>query len=266
MEIKLDNVCSNKLESINILFSEKKITSLIGNSECGKKELINLIYGLDKIHSGVIKYGRKKIDASSNSKKCIEIRKMIYYLREDSSNMLFNINIKEDIKYHLDKYDNEKLCELLKSFNLDNSILEKCYLDLSSSEIRKIQLIIGLMSNSKVIILENPTIKLDNKSIQTLIKHLKKIKREDKIIIINSYNTNFLLEVSDEVIVMDNNKIIDEGSKFDILSNEKLLNKINLKTPNILHFINKVKKLKNKKISYSDNINDLIKDIFRYAK
>lgn len=260
MEINLSNVYSKNLLDINLTLKEKEITSILGSNESKKIELIEVICGLDKITNGIIKYRKDEVELN------IDTKKDIYYLKDNYENMLFNINIKEDIKYYLGCYDNEKLNDLLKGFNLDIKILESNYLELSSSEIRKILLIIGLMSSAKIIILENPTIKLDNKSIQTLIKNLKKLKRENKIVIISSYNTNFLLEISDRVIVVDNKKIIYDGNKFEVLSNEKILDKINLKVPDVIQFINKIKELKNIKIGYRDNINDLIKDIFRYAK
>ena len=265
MEIKLDNVCTRNLTNINTEFLKNQITSLIGSNDSGKNELLNVIYGLEKILSGTIKYGRKTINMSSKKSEVDLIKKDIYFLKEDYTKMLFNINIREDIKFYVDKYNEDKLLELLKLFNLDDSILEKNYLELSNSEIKKILLIIGLIIDLKVIILDNPTIGLDNKSIQTLIKQLKKIKRENKIIIIASHNTNFLLEISDTITVLNDNKIIEKGSKFEILSNEYLLNKINLKLPNVINFVNKVKQLKNIKLSYKDNINDLIKEIFRHA-
>ena len=180
--------------------------------------------------------------------------------------MLFNINIKEDIKYYVDAYSETKLLELLNSFNLEKEILDKVYFELSSSEQIKILIIIGLMINAKIIVFDNPTINLDNKSVQTFVKHLKKLKREEKNILITSYDMNFLLEVSDNVIVLDNKKIITQGSKYDIFSNEKLLNKINISVPNIIRFVNKAKDLKKIKINYTDDINELIKDIFRNAK
>lgn len=265
MEIKLSNVCTKKLKNINIKFTEKEITALVGNAKSIKNNIINVISGLEKITSGEIKYGRRKQDENTTEEKILNIKKNIFYVSENSSHMLFNINIKEDIKFYLGEYDELKLQELLKNFNLDENVLENSYLDLSSSKSRKILLIIALMSNAKILILENPTISLDNKSIQTLIKELKKLKKEEKIILITSYNSDFLLQISDKVIVMDDN-IIQEGNKYEVFSNEKLLENINLKVPKVLEFINKVKELKNIKLGYRDNINDLIKDIYRHAK
>lgn len=266
MEIKLNNVCTNRLKNINIKFTDKEITALVGNFQSIKKDIINVICGLEKITSGQVKYGRRKQDETTTEEKMLDIKKNIFYVRENHNGMLFNINIKEDMKFYLNEYDELRLGELFKSFNLNEKILENSYLDLSSSEVRKILIIIGLMSDSKILILENPNITLDNKSVQTLIKELRKLKREEKIILITSYNSDFLLQVSDNIVVVDDNNVIKEGDKYEILSNRNLLEKLNLEVPKVLAFINRVKELKNIKLGYRDNINDLIKDIYRYAK
>ena len=266
MEIELSNVCTKNLINISVKFNKNKINSLITDKDNTKVEFLNLLCCEESINSGVIKYEEVEIDYKSIFQKKLEIRKKIYYLKDNYESMLFNININEDIKYYINNYDQKKLEELLKLFHLNTDILEKNYLELSSSEIRKVLLIIGLIGDYKIIIFNDPTLKLDNKAVQSLIKSLKKLKREDKLVIISSNDTNFLLEVSDEIMVIKNKKVLDQGNKYEILSNDKLLNKLNLKVPNILEFVNAIKKLKNIKIGYRDNINDLIKDIFRYAK
>lgn len=259
MELKLDNI--NNI--LNLNFKSNEITSIIGKNGSGKTDILNIIYGFKEIQEGNLKFGKNIIN---NEKKIKEFRKNISYLTEDFNNQLFNINIKEDIKYGLDNFDKEKLNELLKLFSLDEEILSKNYSELSSGEIKKILLISAILKDSKIILLDNPTSNLDNKSIQSLIKILKRLKRKDKLIIIVSYDSDFLLQVSDRVIVIDNKKVILDGKKFDILSNEKILNKIHLDVPSVIRFENRVLQLKNIKLGYRDNINDLIKDIYRNAK
>lgn len=241
MEMKLIN------ENIfNINFVPNKINTIISSNKILVSSFFDLIYN----------------KRNSKEVKCNDI----FYVKEDISGMLFNINVLGDIKYYIKKINQEKLNELLKMFNLSSNICDKNYIELSNSEARKILIIIALMIDSKIIILDNPIVSLDYQSVQSLIKQLKKIKREDKTIILTSHDTNFLLEVSDKIWVINENKILNEGDKYEIFSNEKLLSDINLKVPNVLDFINKVKDIKNIKLGYRDNINDLIKDIYRYAK
>jgi len=266
MEIKLNKIDSKKLLDINISFKQREITSVLSSKEEEKIELLDIIALLEQINNGQITYGRKKIDKSSTTSKKKEISKDIYYLNHNYKDMLFNINIKDDIKFYLGDYDKKELNEILNDFNLDSKILEKNYIDLSSSEIRKILIIICILSNCKILVLNEPTLFLDNKSIKTLIKYLKLMKREEKIIILTSNNTNFLLEISDRIIKINNKKVVQEGTKYEILLDDKILKKVNLKKPEILNFINKIRTLKNIRISNTDNINDLIKDIYRHAK
>lgn len=259
MEIKLDNITTFNIKNIDLTFYENEITALISSEYKTNKEILDLISceNYKCIKSGNIKYGKEQIN--------LEIKKDIFYLKSDSR-ILFNINIKEDIIFYIKNYDESKLLELLNTFNLNKDILNKNYIELSSSEYLKIELIIGFLSPVKVLLLDNPIINFDTKSIKSLIKILKNQKRLNKIIILTSNDTNFLLEICDRVVVFDNKKIIEDGNKFDIFSNEKLLKDINLEVPNVINFSNKVKLYKGKKIGYRTNINDLLKDIYRYAK
>ena len=171
-----------------------------------------------------------------------------------------NINILEDIKYGLNKFDYNKFYELLKYFGLDDKILKKNYNDLSDGEKKKILLIKTFMSDSKIIILDDVTSALDSKSIDKLIKYLKKEKR-NRMILITSFDSDFLLSVSDNIIILDDGIIYSD--KYFAFSNEILLNKVGMNMPSVLKFRQIVLNKKNIKLIYRDNINDLIKDIYR---
>lgn len=267
MEIKLINVSyKNIFENLNLNIEQNQITSIIGKSGSGKSSLLDLIYGLTLDFNGEISIGRKKIDNKTKNKDLCDLRKNISYLSQEYINGLFNINVLEDIKYRVQNLDLIKMYELLKSFGLNEEIHKRNYFDLSDGQIKKILLISIILKDSKVILLDEPTCGLDQKSILTLTKILKKEKRNDKIIIVVSQDSEFLLNVSDRFIILDNGKVSDDNNKYEVLGNQMLLNKINLSIPNILMFREKVKSKKNIKLVYRDNINDLIKDIYRSAR
>lgn len=251
---------------INLEIKANQITSLVGKNGSGKTSFLNLIFGLDLSFDGNIVIGKKNIDKKTKNKELMLVRKNIFYLQQDFSSQLFNINVLEDIKYGLPNLDLNKLYELLKYFNLNGEILNKSYFELSEGEIKKILIIIMLISDNKIILLDDPTNGLDQKSVASLIKLLKKEKRNGKTIIITSQDSEFLLNVSDKIILIENGNLIEMDNKYEFFGNEELINKSDLEMPNVLKFREKVLNKKNIKLVYRDNINDLIKDIYRSAK
>ncbi len=196
-----------------------------------------------------------------NIKMDNEIEKFnISYLKDDSD-ILFNINILEDLKYGNPNYDEEYMGELIKLLGLDSDVLNKNYTELSKSEYRKVLIILTLLRKNKIIILDNPTIGLDEKSINGLIKILKNERRKDNIILITSNNSDFLLPISDNIFVIDENEVKNIDNKYDFFDNDKLLEYVRLDKPSIMKFYSEVKR-KNIKLRYRDNISDLLKEIY----
>ncbi len=178
---------------------------------------------------------------------------------------LFNINIYEDIKYS-GNVEIEKLKDLLEQFGLDSTVLDKKYSELSKSEYQKICIIICIMQDKPILVLENPTNGLDSKSKRALIKLLKREKRNDKIIFVKSNDSEFLFSVSNVIIYRDKNRYVINDNKYNFFSNKRLLKDLNLEEPNIMCFYDEVRKNKKAKLINRDNINDLIKEIYRNAK
>lgn len=196
-------------------------------------------------------------------KQCKNFLLKSYHCSNDINEFL-NFNILEDIKDKIHNINLSRLSELLNNFGLSSSILDKQFSELSTSERKKVLLICALMSDKNNIFFDNPSCFLDYKSIECLVRELKRLKKE-KTIIIESEDTEFALKVADEVYLVNRQGKVVFGDKYLILSNDKLLNSIGLEPPCLLSFINKVKQIMNIKLAYRDNINDTIKDVYRNA-
>ena len=267
MEIELKNVDftyekinyekKEVLKNINMKFETGKITSIIGKSGSGKTTLLELIDNIIVPTKGEI---------------IIEDVNKIGFLFQFPEEQFFNQTVKKELEVILKLSDykkdiNKRIYDVLEMVNLNEDYLNKNPFNLSSGEKRKLALASVLILNPKIILLDEPTIGLDDKDKNEMIKLIRILKnRYNKTIIIASHDMNFIHKITDYIYVLDNKKIIMEGDKYTIFKQEEKLNKIKIKVPNLISFSNKVLKTKKIKIGYRDDINDLIKDIYRYVK
>lgn len=283
MEIKFKDVSfsynantsiENKvLDNINITFETGKVYGLIGKSGSGKTSLIQLINGLLLPTDGKIMLGKYKIDSRTKAKALKQLRSNVGIVFQNSEEQFFCHTVREEIEFGMINFEiktdsiDKKAIDALKIVGLNETYLERNPLLLSHGEMRKVALASILVYNPKIIILDEPTIGLDDLGKKNLIKIIRKLKmRYNKTFIIVSHDTNFLLQIVDHVYLLENGVISLSGDKYTVLSNESVLKKNNISVPDILAFSNLVLRKKNIKLGFRDDINDLIKDIYRHVK
>lgn len=267
MEIKFKNFeLMNGIKSKDLILESEKISCIVGKNSSGKTTFINTLYGLNSAFKGDISIGRQIINYKTDIKKIRNLRKKISYLKQDYFDDLVCKTVTKYLELNSDYLKNDKLKNLLSRFGLNEEILYKSSLELTDSEIKKVLLIKIFINNSKIILLDDPTIGLDSKSISTLIKLLKEEKRKGKTIVVSSTDSEFLLSIADSIIIIDDNKIYKEMNKYNFFCNKNLLNRLNLKVPNVIDFKLIAGQRKKIKLLYRDNINDLLKEIYRNVK
>ena len=159
----------DKLEDISCVFESGKITALIGASGSGKTLLSYLMTGLVLPSEGTISIEGNTID--KNTKDLKQIRKMIGYVFQNPEEQFFTSSVKKEIEFSLKNYQykldkiEEQVLNSLKMVGLDESFLDRNPFCLSGGEKEKLALAIALSLNPNILILDEPTIYLDDKSI-----------------------------------------------------------------------------------------------------
>lgn len=254
MEIRFESVSYGNLNNLSFRIKEGKITFIVGESGSGKSLLLSLINGnISDYNGNIIRDG-------------VSLNK-IGFLRQ---NYYFMFNtIYEEILFYLKKKkikSDKQVIMALKMVGLDENFLYRSPFELSKGEQKKLALAILLSQKFKVFILDEPFINLDYESKKNMIKLFRIMKlKYGKTIIIATSDTDIALELADEVIGLDNEVIFKEN-KFDLFTNKKLLDKCNIDEPDIIRFTNLVKNRKGINMGYRDDINDLMKDIYRFVK
>jgi len=276
MEIKFENVTyinnitNNKiLNNLSFNIAPNTITAFIGNSNSGKSTILKIIATLDFPSSGKAQIDNYIIE--SKNKALYELRKQIGIVYQNPEKQFFNNTVKQEIEFALNNYNyknkQKRVLDSLKMVGFDKNYLDKSPFDLSSGEKKLLSLAISLAFNPKIIVLNEPTLGLDNKAKNHLIKLLKTMKlRYNKTIVIVSNDTDTLFKLADNVFLIDKGKLIKKDDKYTIFKDYNLLKKYDIRVPKTTYFSNLVKEKTNLNIGIRNEINDLIKDIYRYVK
>ena len=267
MDVKFQKVgyryqrsCPSFLDDISLKFQEGTINSIIGNNGCGKSTILKLISGVLKPSKGKIFINDIVYTSRSNFQDVDNIMMEVGYLPQILSDKVNCKTVLEEIN----SKDIEKIEEIFKLLNIPSNILSEEYSFLNNMMKRKVALSKLLIYNPNIIVLDEPTTGMDNNTKKSLINYLIKLKKiENKIIIIASNDIDFINRISDNVIVLENGKVIKSEKKSEIFRDVNFFYTHNLSIPKIIEFENLVLQEKGIRLGYRDEINDLIKDILR---
>lgn len=260
MGIRLENVSyQDKIKNISYEFEDGKITTVIGSSSSGKTLLSYILSGIIDDYTGNI------ISTYKN-------REIGYIFQRPEEAFIFE-TVKEELAFGIRKYNyrvdeiDKRMEEALKMVGLPKFYLDRNPFTLSSGEKEALALATILILNPKVIIIDDPSISLDNYRCDHLIKLLKKLcNRYKKTIIIFSSNTQFLVRVTDNYVLLKNGKIVLSGNRRDLSDTIGKFKNANVCIPRITQFISNANKKYNANLEYTFDIKELMKDIYRNVK
>ncbi len=233
-EVKFSNVNfaynideSQTLESVNLIFKGKKMTSLVGHSGSGKSTILNLIPRFYDSQSGDI-----FIDDQSIYKTTIKsLRSEISMVSQETT--LFDDTIKNNIKYANHSATDQEVYEVAKlSFcdefisNLPDkyeTLIGENGIRLSGGEKQRISIARAMMKNSSIILLDEATSSLDNET-ESKIQEALKVLTKDKTTIVIAHRLSTILN-SDNIYVIDSGKVIESGKHNDLMNKSDLYKK-----------------------------------------
>ena len=258
------------INNFSYKFSEGKVYSIIGSTTSGKEKLPLLINAVNKLYTGIIKIG-EFINDGKYIKNINKLRMNVGYIKENPNEFLFNKRVIDELnfgikyfKYKLNK-QSIRIQEALTLVGLTEDYLYKEVNSLSLNEKKRLSIASSLIFNPSIIVLEEPIMFLTYKDKEKLIKLIHTLKTKyKKTIIIITKDTNLPYEVSDEVLLFSDGELVESGGK-ELLTQDKLISKIKCDIPEIVKFINVSNKM-NANLTYTSNILDLIKEVYRNAK
>ncbi len=269
--LELKNICKSYnndgnhqvvLKNINLKLSDKGIVSIVGKSGSGKTTLLNIIGSLDKSDFGEIIVDNKNIREFSEEEYDSYRNKYIGFIFQNY-NLLDHRSALDNIKLKLiiSSEDESKITSLsedsLKKVGLYD-YKDKLTCNLSGGEKQRVAIARVIASNSKIILCDEPTGALDNKTSTEILNILKELSK-DRLIIMVTHNMEIAKKYSNRIITMQDGEIINDTLNKEIVSSNEELKlsktKLDIKTIFDLALNNlKIKKKRNILLSLTASI------------
>ena len=214
------------LENINMLFKPGTKTALVGESGSGKSTIIKLILGLNSNYSGSIKYDNFNIDSIPTR----EMAKITTLITNDS------YLVKGTVREHLSVRKNiteEEMYNALEKVNLKDFVEEHGGLDyelaigaanLSGGQKQRLLAAKAILKDSYLYILDEAVSNIDDYSKEIVLNAFDSIK-EGKIIIVISHDLETVTN-ADNIYVLKDKKIIEEGTHDELIEENSLYRKL----------------------------------------
>lgn len=245
MPIALNHVCltyeqgtpfeTPALCDISLKIEDGQFVGILGHTGCGKSTLVQLIAGLVKPTSGEVLLDGKNINQKAYDRN--ELRKKVGVLFQYPEYQLFETTVGKDVAFGLKRSGLSRAevdVRVRRALEMVGFDYEKVHslspLGLSGGEKRKVAIAGVLATEPQILILDEPIAGLDPLGRESLLKLLDTLNSSGTTILMISHNTDALVEHAKRMLVLENGKLIIDGTTKEVFGNVDFLLKNRLGT------------------------------------
>ena len=219
---------SKVISDLSIDIEKQEIVAILGSSGSGKSLLAHSILGILPYNANVTGDMKYKGETLSQEMK-EDIRGKDICLIPQSVNFLDPLmkvaqqaigECKNEEEYEKKKIRQR---EIFNKYGLDESVDDLYPFELSGGMARKVLLSTALLNNPDLLIADEPTPGLDQKSVKETINDIKLLKDEGKSVLLITHDINVALEIADRIAIFYSGYVIEINKSDNFKDSDKLL-------------------------------------------
>ena len=210
------------LDNLNLQLNNGQILGLLGPNGVGKSTIFNLITGLVSADFGSIIINSEIVNKYPIYQRTLKFK--IGFVPQ-TGGFFHDLTVYENLKAIAEitikslSYREEKINSLISKFELD-SIRDIKADFLSGGQKKKLVIAIALISDPKILLLDEPFAALDVMTIKTLQEIIVDLQRLNNIsVILCDHQARDLLACVDTAAIINNGKVIAEGTPSSLIHN-----------------------------------------------
>jgi len=229
MSIKIKNLYKNyksfeAVKNLNFEIKKGSITGLLGPNGCGKTTTIGMILGLIRPTKGEVLINNKDIEIEKNRISVLEKMNFISPYVE----LPKKLSVKENLIVYGKMYEVKNLQNRINTLCNDLNLkefLNKKTGELSSGQKNRVSLAKSLINNPEILLLDEPTASLDPDTGDYVRSYIENYaKKNNTTILLASHNMSEVERLCENIMMMKQGKIIDEGTCEELISKHGRVN------------------------------------------
>ena len=210
------------LDNLSVKIKNNKFTAIVGDSGSGKSTILNLISKYYEPTKGIITIGGHDISKIA-AERVLEKVSMV-----DQEVFLFNDTVKNNIRHARLSATDEEIIQACKEANCHDFIMEMSNgYDteigengnlLSGGQRQRLSIARAILKDSPIILLDEATANLDIKNELAVKQAILNLMKKDKTVLMIAHTLS-IIKNADEILVVGNGKIIENGTHEKLLLN-----------------------------------------------
>ena len=201
------------LWDVSLTIGEGEVVAILGSNGAGKTTALKAIMNMIPVKGGEVTFLGKSVKGLP----IYEMTKLGLAFVPEERNLFTAMTVMENLQLGAYIINNQKQAQknlqyVLELFPRLAERKNQYAGTMSGGERQMLAIARGLMSNPKVLILDEPSMGLDPKNVVLVFETIVKLRQEKVTVLLVEQNVNTTLKVADRAYVMEQGRVVMEGS------------------------------------------------------
>jgi cobalt/nickel transport system ATP-binding protein len=231
------------IQGLSLNIPQGRRCGLIGQNGCGKTTLFLLANGLYKPQAGTIRWQGQPIKYDRS--RLMQLRQQVGLVFQNPENQLVASTVEEDISYGLcnlgrsEREIAQRVQQSLVDFYLTELAHQPIH-NLSLGQKKRVSIADVMVLQPQLLLLDEPTAYLDPRHTRELSQQLQQIHALGTTILLASHDLDFIYRWADWVFVMDQGRLVLEGTPEQVFAQRDRLEQLQLGVPLAISIMDQV--------------------------
>lgn len=207
------------LRHVNMVFPEKGMTAIVGESGCGKSTVINMLVGAFRPQSGEITVGGKQLERLSRENWYAHLAAVSY------NTYIFNESVRDNFRLARGNVTDGEIYAALAKVNLKEFVEENGGLDkvitedannISGGQKQRLALAVALVADKDIYVFDEATSNIDIDSEAIIMSNIKALSGRKSVIVISHRLANVV--PADSIYYMEDGEVRESGTHSDLMA------------------------------------------------